>query len=119
VTVSASELSGKPRSEFDKDSGLPELLNRSAWVYRRSNLTLTHRESDYEVDLERIKSSGDMMDWIAQLNEKAWVTPQALGEFARLLIEIFGERPARGGTDTAHDVKKGIAGRPLLQQDYS
>jgi hypothetical protein len=39
------------------------------WRFVRSNLTLFHTNG-YEIDLERINSCAEMLDWIFQLNHK-------------------------------------------------
>ena len=39
------------------------------WRFVSSNLTLLH-DNSYEIDLERINSCAQMLDWIFQLNHK-------------------------------------------------
>jgi len=43
----------------------------------------------YEVDLERIKSSAAMLDWIMQVANKSWTTPEDIGHLVRALNDIF------------------------------
>ena len=41
------------------------------WRFRRSNLTLCHTKVvGYDLDLERINSCAEMLDWIFQLSHK-------------------------------------------------
>lgn len=39
------------------------------WSFKAHNLTLLH-DNGYEIDLERINSTAEMLDWIFQLNHK-------------------------------------------------
>jgi hypothetical protein len=97
---------------------LPQLLRESEWAFKRSTLTLTHRKIGYDVDLERITNSMQMLEWIAQVNEKTWATPKTVGELVRLLMHAFHQHAAPGGKSVALDIKKAIEDRPLLQKDY-
>jgi hypothetical protein len=40
------------------------------WVYRSNNLILFNRKTDYEVDLERLTTSAEALDWILQISCK-------------------------------------------------
>ncbi len=41
------------------------------WTYNQELLTLTHTDSDYEIDLETCIDSAEMLDWIFQYRESA------------------------------------------------
>lgn len=45
--------------------------NYGKWEYDPELMTLTY-EGHYEIDLEKIDSSAEMLDWIFQVNHKAW-----------------------------------------------
>ena len=55
------------------------------WVYAE-NRTLTHSAVRYEIDLDRIQTARDAVDWIDHLGEKAWMTPEDMGHLVRALI---------------------------------
>ena len=59
------------------------------WVFDPEALTLTHRKEGYEVDLEELNSSAEMLDWIVQIAKKTWVDASTLAEFVWALDEIF------------------------------
>jgi hypothetical protein len=41
----------------------------------------------YQLDLERCKTSSELLDWILQINDKSWCTPNVLKELFRILDE--------------------------------
>ena len=43
----------------------------------------------YEVDLERCTTSAEMLDWICQVAEKTWATPDTVGNLAMALNELL------------------------------
>lgn len=112
------ELLTKPRSYWDDNSELPQLLRESNWKYKRSSLTVVHDPRGYCIDLKRITSSAQLLDWIYHVNEKSWATPTDVGELVRLLGHIFAEHPAPGGRNVELDVERAIEGRPLFERDY-
>jgi hypothetical protein len=58
------------------------------WTINQSRLTLAHDEG-YEIDLEEMTCSAEMLDWIFQINAKAWATIDDLGQLVKALNEIF------------------------------
>jgi len=36
---------------------------------------------EYNIEKSRIKSAGDVLEWVCHLERKTWVTPEVLGEF--------------------------------------
>lgn len=60
---------------------------RGPWVFDPKLLVIRHEETRYEVDLERIPTAREGLDWINHLSEKTWVTDETLGQFARMLLE--------------------------------
>lgn len=96
----------------------PHLKNGQTWgpwKFRLGNLTLTHVEQDYEIDLERCLSPGQVLDWIYQIYLKAWK-----GDDIRHLLRAFQDildpqaSLCSGGSEkhlTKAELKKRIKGR--------
>lgn len=51
------------------------------WKWDIDGGQLIHEETGYWVDFERMSSSAELLDWIYQLADKAWVTPEVLYHF--------------------------------------
>ena len=56
------------------------------WEYLK-NETLTC--SKYEVDLDRMKTSAAVLDWIIQLSHKSWVTKKDLADLVYAIDDIL------------------------------
>ena len=67
----------KPRSRFGN------------WSLRRQTAELVHRPTQYAVDLERCLSAAEVLDWIAQLGKKGWLTDRDFRDLFRLLDEVL------------------------------
>lgn len=51
------------------------------WTFNPSNLTITLNDPEvyeYEIDLETITNSAQMLDWIFQIKKKTWVTHEIM-----------------------------------------
>ena len=67
--------------------------------------------STYEIDLVRATNSAELLDWILQVAEKSWCTPQHLfdliEEIGNTCLAIFGNSPqgvyCPGGSDRKVD----------------
>lgn len=61
------------------------------WILIGQNLTLVYTgpPAKYEIDLEIINSSSEMLDWIMQIAAKRWATPVIVGDLVKALNEIF------------------------------
>ena len=55
------------------------------WVYDKELMTLTNLKHDYEIDLEEIENSAQILDWIYQVFNKGWNDPLAVYD----LLEAF------------------------------
>lgn len=70
-----------------------ELLDRRAWgpwYLQTSNWVLfTEIPYHYEIDLETITDSAQMLDWIFQIASKTWSTAEILGSLVQALQDIF------------------------------
>lgn len=57
----------------------------------------------YQVEFRRLATPAAVLDWIAQLDEKNWVTDEMMRDFIRLLNQIGRLRPwptaSSAGTD--------------------
>jgi len=63
------------------------------WRYNARVLSLEYYDGQgnwrYEVDLERCKNCADIMDWIFQLNTKAWCTYEEMGHLVKALGDLL------------------------------
>ena len=55
------------------------------WFDSENNCIVTTDKREYWIALDRCKTHGEVCDWLAQIAEKAWGTPEVLGE---LVAEI-------------------------------
>jgi len=68
------------------------------WIYSRRLNTLTYRgpanglDYEYEIDLDRARTSAGVMDWVAHLQEKPWLSDEAVGQLVRAMDDIVGIR---------------------------
>jgi hypothetical protein len=58
-------------------------------TFNEQNLTLTlHGPYDYEIDIEEWTDSAEMLDWILQIANKTWCSPELLYQFVMAIEEI-------------------------------
>ena len=64
-------------------------LQRGDWTFHKNMLTLefTLDRHWYEIDLEECTTPAELLDWLFQMQGKAWCTAEALYD----LFEIFEE----------------------------
>lgn len=92
------------------------------WRYNATNLTVEYIDYEpgkkgaiaYYVDLERCGTADDILDWIIQLAEKAWIRPEDIGQLVRALDELagYGLQGKVLYTDTPFDWKTHLLGSP-------
>ena len=71
-----------------------EQYYRERIVYVWSNNVLHLRLMyDYEVDLDRIKTSANLLNWVAHLAEKTWMSNDAIRRFIVLEVRIHRDLP--------------------------
>ena len=58
------------------------------WIVDENKLSLDH-DKGYKIDLEATTCSAQMLDWIFQINAKAWATIDDLGQLIKALDAIF------------------------------
>ncbi len=59
------------------------------WVFDQKNLTLPHSSEGYEIDLEKIHSSAAILDWIFQIQSKAWADEKTMHDLLRAFDGIL------------------------------
>ena len=62
------------------------------WRLNATNLTLEHLTGDhldYYVDLEKMNTSAEMLDWIFQVRGKAWASDQDMGDLLTAFDELL------------------------------
>jgi hypothetical protein len=62
------------------------------WKLHADNLTLVlnhGEEKPYDVELEMIRDSASMLDWIFQVQSKAWATNKITGDLLAAFHDIF------------------------------
>ena len=64
-----------------------------AWRFRLANLTLECRDRAgrhfYYVDLERCRTSAELLDWIFQINQKTWATPEIVKDLLDAIDDLL------------------------------
>ena len=75
------------------------------WSYDSIQFTLTYwnEPHEYEVDLDRCRTSAEVLDWVFQVSHKEWMTPEGIRDFLLALDDLL--RPhgtlCPGGQDKA------------------
>jgi len=59
------------------------------WIYNEHFFFLYHKETNYEVDIERIVTTENITDWIRQVNNKQWASADDVGNLFRAIYDIF------------------------------
>ena len=77
------------------------------WGYDPSIRVIYH-EDGYEIDLEKCTSSAGVLDWMAQLSGKGWVTDEDLGKLFRLFNSLLSLQSnfCSGGREMSPDIQE-------------
>ncbi len=61
------------------------------WKLNKKNKTLDYLlgNHEYEIDLETLYSSAEVLDWIFQILDKTWATPETIWNLCKALDYIF------------------------------
>jgi len=60
------------------------------WWYNADNFTLEYKYWElYYVDLERCNTSAELADWVFQIANKGWGTPEVLGHLIQALDDLL------------------------------
>ena len=90
-TISNKELLLMVKKEIEDDKKRTEW---GRWKYNKENLTIYTEPTDngweYEIDLERVRDYSDVIDWLAHLKEKNWISTKDLGDLFAALDDISG-----------------------------
>jgi hypothetical protein len=100
MAVSFERLATRPQ---------PHLLHGRLWGVWQLNaerLALVHTPDGYEIDLEDISTSAQMLDWIFQV--RRWASPQEMADLLTALGDIFQPQAnlCSGGSDKRIDDPK-------------
>ena len=83
------------------------------WVLWRESLELVHEGEDYAVDLEWCRTSAEVLDWIAQIDGKAWGTPEVVGHLAAALCALLSPQATLCSSGEASEIPPANL-RPLV-----
>ncbi len=63
------------------------------WIFDRDRLVLNFFNDEgrwvYDIDLERCRTSAQVLDWIMQVSKKSWATDLVIASLVRMLDEIL------------------------------
>ncbi|HEY3451909.1 MAG TPA: hypothetical protein VGK67_36460 [Myxococcales bacterium] len=79
-----------------------------SWSFKPETLVLACEAAEakgYEVDLERCTTSAEMLDWLCQVAEKDWATPDTVGNLVLAFNDLL--RP------NATVCSMGVEGEPI------
>lgn len=61
------------------------------WLFDLDRVSLSHvGEPEYEIDLRRCGTLGDLTDWMMHLHDKAWMTSALLGDLTAAFCDLLG-----------------------------
>lgn len=87
-------------------------MNWGDWVFNSKNLTLNNQAQAYEIDIEKIHSSAEILDLIYQVYGKDWRNPNTIYDLLSAFNDIldpqanycsFGEDQRSDGGELARD----------------
>lgn len=95
-------------------------MNRpNVWKFQPGCLTLAlyrpNGNLEYEVDLERCRTSAETLDWVAQVAGKSWATDTIIADLVRALddrLDLQANMCSMGKSKTVN-VKKIVRGRAV------
>ena len=61
-------------------------------VYNKKNKSIVIKLTNYEIELSRCKTSKQCLDWIHQLSEKTWMSPEMMFEFIDILFRLIPDK---------------------------
>ena len=87
-------------------AGIPEIANPTSWgnwKYNHKHQTIIGelgldfpKGAMYVIPINRCRTSAQKCDWLAQIAEKTWGTPEVLGYLVQALDAVVGLRPEVG-----------------------
>ena len=78
------------------------------WCFDKKRLALVYGNERYEIDLERIDGSAEMLDWIFQLSNKPGCSRKDIGDLVEAFDDLFYPQAnlCSGGSDKKIDATK-------------
>ena len=64
-------------------------MNWGNWEFNSDNWILLYKPEQYEIDLEEINSSAEILDWVFQIRDKQWCDAQILDDMLTAFYEIL------------------------------
>ena len=61
-----------------------------SWKYDPECNALVYQDSDYFIEITRINSCFNLVDWLLHLKEKTWVTNDDLADFLTAVDDLSG-----------------------------
>jgi hypothetical protein len=59
------------------------------WMFDAKRYYLDYTNEQYDIDLSDLTDSARVLDWIAQVNGKAWMSPEDTGHLVEAINDIF------------------------------
>lgn len=63
-------------------------MNWGSWALKMRGIALVH-ESGFEIDLESVRSSGVVLDWIFQVLDQDWADAQTMHDLLRAFDAVL------------------------------
>jgi len=64
------------------------------WRYVKRDLALEYITDDgymrYDITLNRCRTSAQILDWLCQISQKSWATPEDVGNLLKALDDLAG-----------------------------
>lgn len=73
------------------------------WVLDPQTLCLTHDDTGYGIDVERVGSSAAILDWIFQIQTKPWADAGSMYDLLRALADVL--RPQANYCSNEQDLR--------------
>jgi hypothetical protein len=77
-----------------------------SWELKMRGLALVH-VSEYEIDLESVRSSGVVLDWIFQVQAQDWADAQTMHDLLRAFDDVLSPQVNFCGDTTDRSVTGG------------
>ena len=59
------------------------------WSYDKKRCVLMYRPKDYNVDLKECRNSAEVLNWVLEVNDKNWMTPEGLWDFVQAITALL------------------------------
>jgi hypothetical protein len=82
---------------------VPKPLSFGRWTLNRATGTLDCPAVPYQIPLAELNNSAVILDWVFQIEEKSWATPDDVGQLVKAIVDIFGRHVCGSGVDYPFD----------------